>query len=157
MTTPSCPCPCPNDGDRFADSGVAADARNACRLRDEFAGWLRGRVDLDDVRFNDVVLAVNEALANAAEFAYPQKDGIGTLDVEAVRDRAAATLTVTITDRGCWREPDPARQGRVRGRGIPLMRALADHITIDTSALGTTVCLRFDNVHTRLAADAKVG
>jgi serine/threonine-protein kinase RsbW len=64
MTTPSYPCP--DDGDRFADNGVGADARNAGRVRDEFAGWLRGRVDLDDVRFSDAVLAVNEALANAA-------------------------------------------------------------------------------------------
>lgn len=154
MTTPRYPCP--DDGDRFADNGVAADARNAGRVRDEFAGWLRGRVDLDDIRFNDVVLAVNEALANAAEFAYLKKSGVGTLDVEAVQDRDAATLTVTISDQGCWREPDPATQGRVRGRGIPLMRALADNITIDTSALGTTVCLRFDNVRVLHGADAKV-
>jgi serine/threonine-protein kinase RsbW len=155
MTTTSYPCP--DDGDRFADNGVAADARNAGRVRDEFAGWLRARVDLDDVRFSDVVLAVNEALANAAEFAYLQQHGMGLIDVEAVRDRTAATLTVTITDQGCWREPDPAKQGRVRGRGIPLMRALSDDVTIDTSALGTTVCLRFDNVVALADADAKVG
>jgi len=73
------------------------------------------------------------------------------------QDRAAATLTVTISDQGCWRDPDPAKQGRVRGRGIPLMRALADDVTIDTSALGTTVCLRFDNVHAVAEADATVG
>ena len=155
MTTTSYPCP--DDGDRFADHGVAADARNAGRVRDEFAGWLRARVDRDDGRFSDVVLAVNEALANAAEFAYLQQHGMGLIDVEAVRDRTAATLTVTITDQGCWREPDPAKQGRVRGRGIPLMRALSDDVTIDTSALGTTVCLRFDNVVAFADADAKVG
>jgi anti-sigma regulatory factor (Ser/Thr protein kinase) len=155
MTTTSYPCP--DDGDRFADNGVAADARNAGRVREEFAGWLRARVDLGDVRFSDVVLAVNEALANAAEFAYLQQHGMGLIDVEAVRDRTAATLTVTITDQGCWREPDPAKQGRLRGRGIPLMRALSDDVTIDTSALGTTVCLRFDNVVALADADAKVG
>jgi serine/threonine-protein kinase RsbW len=155
MTTPSYSCP--DDEDRFADNGVVADAHNAGRVRKEFAGWLRCRVDLDDVRFNDVVLAVNEALANAAEFAYVQKRGVGTIDVEAVRDRVAATLTVAITDQGSWREPDPAEQGRVRGRGIPLMRALADNVTIDTSALGTTVCLRFDSVHALADADAGVG
>ncbi len=153
MMTPSYQCA--DDGDRFADNGVAADAHNAGRVREEFAGWLRARVELDDVRFSDIVLAVNEALANAAEFAYLQQRGTGTIDVEAVQDRAAAMLTVTITDQGCWREPDPAKQSRVRGRGIPLMRALADDVTIDTSALGTTVCLRFDNVHA--IADAKVG
>jgi len=30
-------------------------------------------------------------------------------------------------------------------------------VTIDTSALGTTVCLRFDNVVAFADADAKVG
>jgi anti-sigma regulatory factor (Ser/Thr protein kinase) len=155
MTTPSYPCP--DDGDRFADKGVAADARNAGQVRDEFAGWLRARVGLDDVRFSDVVLDVKEALANVADFAYRQQQGTGTVDVEAVQDRAAATLAVTITDQGCWREPDPAKQGRARGRGIPLMRALADEVTIDTSALGTTVCLRFDNVQAIVDADAKIG
>jgi hypothetical protein len=30
-------------------------------------------------------------------------------------------------------------------------------VTIDTSALGTTVCLRFDNVYALADADAKVG
>ncbi len=85
------------------------------------------------------------------------KHRMGTIDVEAVQDRAAATLTVTITDQGCWREPDPAKQGRARGHGIPLMRALADNVTIDTSALGTTVCLRFDSVHALADADARVG
>jgi serine/threonine-protein kinase RsbW len=82
---------------------------------------------------------------------------MGTIDVEAVQDRAARTLSVTITDQGCWREPDPAGRSRARGRGIPLMRALADDVTIDTSALGTTVCLRFDNVHAMADADAKIG
>jgi serine/threonine-protein kinase RsbW len=155
MTTPIYQCP--DDGDRFADNGVAADARNAGRVRDEFASWLRASVDLDDVRFSDVVLAVNEALANAAEFAYLQQREMGTIDVEAVQDRAAHTLTVTVTDQGCWREPDPAKTSRARGRGIPLMRALADDVTIDSSALGTTVCLRFDNVHAIADADATVG
>ena len=155
MTTPSYQCP--DAGDRFADDAVAADARNAGRVREQFASWLRARADLDDVRFSDIVLAVNEALANAAEFAYLQQRGMGTIDVEAVQDRAAAMLTVTITDQGCWREPDPVKQSRARGRGIPLMRALADEVTIDTSALGTTVCLRFDSVHARADAGARVG
>ncbi|MEI6251550.1 MAG: hypothetical protein WCP30_01960 [Mycobacteriaceae bacterium] len=30
-------------------------------------------------------------------------------------------------------------------RGIPLMRTLADSVTIDTSGLGTSVRLRFDD------------
>jgi serine/threonine-protein kinase RsbW len=154
MTTPSYPVPA--DGDRFADSGVDADARSAGRAREDFARWLRTHAGLDDIRFSDILLAVNEALANAAEFAYARRGGIGSIDVEAVRNSAAHTLTVTIADQGSWREPDPAKQSGIRGRGIPLMRALADEVTIDTSALGTTVCLRFDNVPARQPADVSV-
>lgn len=80
----------------------------------------------------------------------------GTVDVEAVQNAPESSLTVTITDQGSWREPDPATRGRTRGRGIPLMRALADDLTIDTSKLGTTVCLRFDNVRAAQRADAGV-
>ena len=156
MTTSSYPSP-PADGDRFICNNVIADAHNAARIRDDVAAWLQTDGDLDGIRFSDIVLAVNEALANAAEFAYLNNGGVGTIDVEAVRD--GATLTVTIADQGCWRDPTPATQSRVRGRGIPLMRALADELTIDTSQLGTTVCLRFDNVHAfRGAGDgARVG
>ncbi|GAY16251.1 ATP-binding protein [Mycobacterium sp. shizuoka-1] len=157
MTTPSYPRSAAG-GDRFSRNDVVADAHNAARVRDEFATWLRACGDLDKVRFSDVVLAVNEALANTAEFAYLQNGGHGTIDVEAVLD--AGNLTVTIADQGCWRESTPATQSRSRGRGIPLMRALADDVTIDASALGTTVCLRFDNflpARTDDDADAKVG
>ncbi len=156
MTTSSYPSP-PADGDRFICNNVVADAYNAARIRDDVAAWLRTKGDLDEIRFSDIVLAVNEALANAAEFAYLKNGGVGTIDVEAVR--AGTALTVTVADQGCWRDPSPATQSRVRGRGIPLMRALADELTIDTSQLGTTVCLRFDSVHAFQDADdsAKVG
>jgi len=156
MTTPSYPRHTA-DGDRFIRNDVVADAHNAARLRDEFATWLRACGDVDRVRFSDVVLAVNEALANTAEFAYLLKGGVGTIDVEAIRD--GDNLTVTIADQGHWRESTPATQSRSRGRGIPLMRALADDVTIDSSALGTTVCLRFEQFHAVHDADddAKVG
>ncbi|BBY60279.1 ATP-binding protein [Mycolicibacterium sarraceniae] len=151
MTTPSYPCPSA-DGDRFIRNDVVANAYNAARVRDEFATWLRARGDLDGGRFSDVVLAVNEALANTAEFAYLNNGGPGTIDVEAVRD--GATLTITIADQGRWRESTPANQSRSRGRGIPLMRALSDDLTIDSSALGTTMCLRFEHIYVIRRDDA---
>ena len=85
MTTPSYPSHTA-DGDRFTRNDVVADAHNAARVRDEFATWLRACGDIDRVRFSDAVLAVNEALANTAAFAYLLKGGVGTIDVEAVRD-----------------------------------------------------------------------
>ena len=50
-----------------------ADAQ--ARLRHELSRWLRAQFALDPVRLNDVLLAVNEALTNAAEFAYPGRPG----------------------------------------------------------------------------------
>ncbi len=100
---------------------------------------------MDETRLCDIVLAVNEALANAAEFAYLD-GGPGTVDVEAVRDLRRGMVTITVSDQGRWRETNPLNRQRCRGRGIPLMRTLADSVIMDTSGLGTNVCLRFDDV-----------
>lgn len=134
---------------------ATADASTAASIRAGFAQWLR-RAGLDEPRLCDIVLALNEALSNVAEFAYP--DGrTGGVDVQAALDRDRCTLTVTVADRGQWREgrwregpcreSDPRDPQRRRGRGIPLMRALADALVIDTSAVGTIVVMRFDTVH----------
>jgi anti-sigma regulatory factor (Ser/Thr protein kinase) len=124
---------------------MIAAASTVSGLRAEFAEWLRPGPAMDDTRLCDVVLAVNEALANAAEFAYAEGES-GTLDVEAVRDVGRRTITVTVSDRGRWRETDLLHRHPSRGRGIPLMRTLADSMIISTSGLGTSVCLRFDEV-----------
>jgi serine/threonine-protein kinase RsbW len=145
MTDSSCSTPNADRG-RFERIGVAADAPSVSRTREEFAEWLQHRLDLDSIRLNDVVLAANEALANAAEFAYLQADGDGVVDLRALYDPAVSMLTVTVADEGVWREP-PSDQSRIRGRGIPLMRALSDQTTFDSSERGTTVYLQFNNVN----------
>lgn len=136
---------CTDTGDdRFACNGAGADPVTVAHLRDEFGRWLRRGGDIDETTLCDIVLAVNEALANSAEFAY-RDSGAGTVDLEAVRDPRRRTVTVTISDQGHWRETNPLERQRSRGRGIPLMRTLADSVIIDTSGLGTSVCLRFDD------------
>lgn len=136
------------DGQRFIRRGFAADAMAVAHIRDEFGRWLRCVAGLGDTVAHDVILAVNEALANAAEFAY--KQGVaGTVDIEAVRDVTRNTLSVTVSDRGRWRQSDPMQPRRSRGRGIPLMRILADSVIIDTTGPGTRVRLRFDDVASR--------
>lgn len=117
-------------------------------IRDDFGRWLRCGAGLDDTLVHDVILAVNEALANAAEFAYTE-GGAGTVDIEAVRDVTRRTLTVTVSDHGLWRESDPRRRRHSRGRGIPLMRILADSLIIDTTGPGTRVRLRFNDIATQ--------
>ena len=141
-----------SQANRFTCADAAADPAAAASVRDEFARWLRRNLDMDETRLCDVVLAVNEALANVAEFAYPDRGSSGIFDLDAVYDCAGAVLTVTICDQGHWRDSDPVGAARNRGRGIPLMRTLADSVIIDTSGPGTSVCLRFDLVHRAGAA-----
>ena len=130
-----------SNAERFARVGVAADGEAAARLREEFARWLEQHFELDSIRSSDLLLATNEALANSAEFAYWKADEPGTMDLHAEFEPTAGTLTVTIVDRGCWRERAPGYANKARGRGIPLMEALTDRWDIDRSPEGTQVRL----------------
>ncbi|OBB78186.1 anti-sigma regulatory factor [Mycobacterium colombiense] len=136
-----------DDRSRFVRTRVAADARSAARTRAEFGVWLGRHFSLDDDRFNDLLLAVNEAIANAAEFAYDDAAGRGTVDVRAAYDGDSDTLAVIVDDRGRWRPKKPVQyRQQVRGRGIPLMEALADDVAIDRTAQGTRVTLTWSGL-----------
>lgn len=132
-----------NDCPRFVRTQIAADASNATRIRVEFRNWLSRHFALDAEQFSDLVLAVSEALANVAEFAYP--DECGTMDVRAAYDPGSDTLAVNIIDRGRWRQ-QPSAANLARGRGIPLMRALADEASIDGTPHGTAVKLTWNRL-----------
>jgi serine/threonine-protein kinase RsbW len=141
-----------DDRSRFVRTRIAADARSAAWTRSEFGSWLVRHFTLGNERYNDLVLAVNEAIANAAEFAYDDAAQSGTMDVSADYDVDSDTLAVTVNDRGRWRQNAPVATmagGRyeVRGRGIPLMRALADEAIIDGTPDGTNVRLTWTHLH----------
>jgi serine/threonine-protein kinase RsbW len=132
---------------------LSVDASGAARTRTEFASWLqRHFLSLGDERFSDLVLAVNEALANAVEFGYPEIPGQGTVAFTAVYHDDTDTLAVTVTDRGRWRQVTESStapaQDTLRGRGIPLIRLLTDETRIDTSESGTQVLLIWANLLT---------
>ena len=136
-----------DDRSRFERTRVAADARSAARTRAEFGVWLGRYFSLDDDRFNDLLLAVNEAIANAAEFAYVEAAERGTVDVRAAYDGDTDTLAVIVDDRGRWRQKKPVQyQQQMRGRGIPLMAALADDVAIDRTPQGTHVTLTWSGL-----------
>lgn len=122
---------------------LTAEARAVGSTRNEFAQWVRAHLALDEERISDIVLAVNEALSNAVEFAYLDIPDGGTVAIEARHRAGVGSLTVTVADRGVWLPEDPVRS-RNRGRGIPLMRMLADDTTIESTDAGTRVQLRFD-------------
>lgn len=126
-------------------SNGPADAHTVAEFRTAFAQWLRESFALGDDRFNDVLLAVNEALTNAAEFAYVGSSEPGTMTVTAQYEVADRRLVVLVSDHGTWLEKEPDGKPNTRGRGIALMRALADRTTIDREATGTQVRLEFDD------------
>lgn len=132
---------------------AAADASGAARTRSAFASWLQRHFSLREEQLSDLVLAVNEALANAAEFGYVDTAGDGIIEFTASYDQDIDTLAATITDEGRWRSgagetPTTPTPHALRGRGIALMRALADETRIDTSEGRTQVSLTWTNLLT---------
>ncbi|HKR52378.1 MAG TPA: ATP-binding protein [Pseudonocardiaceae bacterium] len=124
---------------------VLATGQNATALRRQLHGWLA--VDLPPAVVGDVVLAVYEAIVNAAEHAYADHaDGPGLVCLEA--HRAADHLLITVSDQGRWRRTGT---GGSRGRGIPLMRRLIQNIHTRCDHSGTVVHLRAELPSTYLA------
>jgi GAF domain-containing protein/anti-sigma regulatory factor (Ser/Thr protein kinase) len=110
-----------------------ADAEALADMRPLLRRWL-GRWGAGPDETYDIVVAVQEASANAIEHAYGP--GGATFDVEAEHDRGV--VTVTVRDRGHWRAP----RGMHRGRGLTMMRALMESVDVRQAEHGTTVVLR---------------
>ena len=127
--------------DQLTVSG-AATATTAAQLRQSFGDWLRERV-IDDVERNDILMAVNEALANCVDHAYAGEPTVGPMTVRADFEPVNRCLSVCVTDHGRWRQPGPSRRHDRRGRGVALMHALTHHCTISGRRDGTTVCLDY--------------
>ncbi|WP_435405713.1 anti-sigma regulatory factor [Mycolicibacterium parafortuitum] len=120
-----------------------ATAASAAQLRDEFGAWLRAR-GVSAPQTNEILLAVNEALANCVDHAYTGHSAVGTMAVRADYEPAAGCLSICVTDHGTWRQPGhQSAEDRRRGRGVALMHAMADHCTINGRHDGTTVCLDY--------------
>lgn len=91
----------------------------------------------------DLVFAASEAVTNCVDHAYAAPDAVPDAIVLEARehpDDDRIRVEVTVADRGRWVEP-PNDQG-FRGRGITMMRALTESVTLDGSEAGTTVVLR---------------
>lgn len=92
------------------------------------------RLGLDEERRFALVTATGEAVANAVEHAYQGQPGL----VRVAADVQDGTLVVSIEDEGKWK---PAQRRDERGRGLPLMRALADAVEIRTHMTRTELRL----------------
>lgn len=113
-----------------------ADPAGATRARRAFARWLG--IDVEDPHGQDIILAVYEALANAAEHAYADHlDGPGTMYLTA--HRGPEHVRITVADRGQWRAQTGAP---FRSRGLELMRALMSQVHLHSDPHGTIVQLQ---------------
>ena len=127
--------PAPLEVDIPADVGELASTRATLR------GWLT-RAGLEHEQTLDVLIAVGEAVANSIEHGHrEQLEGTVSLRATAFADR----LHLTVVDTGKWK-PSDHDPNSLRGRGIMLMRALMQDVTIEPSEGGTTV-----RMHTRIA------
>jgi serine phosphatase RsbU (regulator of sigma subunit)/anti-sigma regulatory factor (Ser/Thr protein kinase) len=82
----------------------------------------------------DIVVACQEACANAVEHAYAPGEREFVLEAASL----GGTIEIVVRDEGRWRNP----RGVNRGRGLPLMRALMDHVDVRRSDEGTAVVMR---------------
>lgn len=129
---------------------ASATAEELALSRRDLRRWLESRrwpVDEAD----DLVLAVNEAMSNVVEHAYPPAGGTGhptvrlrgTVEVDRFgsADDGTRRVQVTIDDTGRWRADvhDRTDRGRPRGRGFDLMENLMDEVHIVAGARGTRV------------------
>jgi len=106
---------------------AAAIARSSLRRHLLHAGATRDATER-------VLFAVGEAVANAIE--HGRDGGAFEVDVERVDD----TLHVEVRNEGPWRE---FLANDERGRGLPIMNAFADGVSITTSSSSTGIRLSF--------------
>ncbi len=115
-----------------------ADAAALTELRAELRRWLTA-LPLSTAMRADVLLAVYEAAANAAEHAYPTT--AGPLRVHATYHRGR--LTVLVRDHGRWRIPTGTPDSS-RGNGLVLVGAVSTDSAVHVDATGTTVTMQWD-------------
>lgn len=135
----------PGDSDGTDATGLAfsvtASPESAYRFRQQFAQWLDATISVDAERRSDIVLAVYEAVANAAEHAYATPSPgtrPGAIEVRARKTRDES-LEVIVTDTGQWKTD--ASSSPYRGRGLALISALCDASDVTSGPHGTSVTL----------------
>jgi serine/threonine-protein kinase RsbW len=120
----------------FVHRSWPADPEQLVLIRRELARWL-APLQLSETEIADVVLAVDEAAANAVLHAYgPDESGV----VELTLWTEPGTLSIEVVDHGNWRPP--AEQPTEGGRGIPLMSSMSESVLIHYDSRGSRVLLR---------------
>jgi anti-sigma regulatory factor (Ser/Thr protein kinase) len=100
---------------------MRAEPRVLSKLRQALGRWLE-QCAAGEREGREIVLACNEAVANAIEHAYGPADGAVELDAVLADD----VISITVRDHGSWREP----RGRNRGRGLTLIETFMDSVSV---------------------------
>jgi serine/threonine-protein kinase RsbW len=120
------------DGQAFRWEGRASAGR-LTEVRKDIQEWAR-RASLPADLIEALALASYEAMANVADHAYAE-GAPGSVSV--LVSASPGVLDVLVADGGRWQAPD-ADPG-FRGRGLLLIRGLADDVTVTSTENGTTV------------------
>ena len=103
-------------------------------LRRALRRWL-AECQASETESYDIILACNEACANAIEHAY----GPGDASVQVDAAFSGEEVAIKVRDQGRWRDS----RGNNRGRGLDLIQMLMDSVNIVTSPEnGTEVSMR---------------
>ena len=118
------------------DLAFPADTAQLRPVRAQLRRWLES-CGLSTPLAQGALVAAGEAVANAIEHGHRDHPG------QEIRLQAAVTadrLRLTVADSGRW-QPPASEQTPYRGKGITLMKALMDNVSIEPGPAGTTVTM----------------
>lgn len=117
---------------------VPAQMASASVVRERTAEWLAAQ-GWPENELHDVVMAVNEAVANAVDHAYAGRaPGDVSVAMGQVVEPGARRAVVSVVDDGRWRAP---RADRYRGHGLTVMHGVMDSVQIAHGEAGTRVTM----------------
>jgi anti-sigma regulatory factor (Ser/Thr protein kinase) len=115
--------------DRREIAVVRRRVRDACRRLSNDEAWL-----------DAIVLTVSEVVTNAIEYGSD-----GTVEISVDVDDHTVRIEVSADSTGIPLPPTgPVPTTSVRGRGLQVVHALADQVSIDIRGGRVTVVCRFD-------------
>ena len=112
---------------------LEAEVQRLAEVRSAIRAWLSSQ---QVERPEDVVLAVDEAVANAIEHSGRFRAEPVFIDVVARID--GRSIRVEVTDEGSWRPP---HDDESRGRGLNIIGALMDDVQVARTTSGTSVTM----------------
>jgi serine/threonine-protein kinase RsbW len=110
---------------------VEVNAKALAPMRRALRNWL---IDVEAREISDVVLAVDEAVANAIEHAGLHADGVISVSAQVAGD----ILHVEVCDPGNWKVP---LVNETRGRGLLIMNTVMDGVSIEHRTDHTRVAM----------------